>query len=65
MLERYRRSRRIDRLAGIGFTDGLVRLFSNGLPLLDNGRGWAISVLDRLPFAKKFIARRMMFGANG
>ena len=65
MLANYRRSRCIDRNAGIGFTDGLVRIFSNDLPVLSNGRGWAISVLDRLPFAKKFVAKRMMFGANG
>ena len=65
MLACYRNSRRLDRNAGISFTDGLVRLFSNDLPLLNNGRGWAISVLDRLPFAKKFVAKRMMFGANG
>lgn len=65
MLESYRKSRRIDRNAGISFTDGLVRIFSNDLPLLSNGRGWALSMLDRLPLAKKFVAKRMMFGANG
>jgi 2-octaprenyl-6-methoxyphenol hydroxylase len=65
MLERYRKSRRIDRNAGIRFTDSLVRIFSNDFPLLNRGRGWAISALDRLPFAKKFVAKRMMFGANG
>jgi len=65
MLANYRSSRFIDRNAGIGFTDSLVRIFSNDLPLLNKGRGWAISVLDRLPFAKKFVAKRMMFGANG
>jgi 2-octaprenyl-6-methoxyphenol hydroxylase len=65
MLASYRKSRRIDRNAGIGFTNGLVRIFSNDLPLLNSGRSWAISVLDRLPFAKRFVAKRMMFGANG
>ena len=65
MLANYRSSRLVDRNAGIGFTDGLVRLFSNDLPLLNKGRGWAISLLDRLPLAKRFIAKRMMFGANG
>ena len=34
MCAEYRKSRRIDRNAGIRFTDGLVRLFSNDLPLL-------------------------------
>lgn len=65
MLSRYRKSRFIDRNAGIRFTDSLVKIFSNDLPLLNSGRGWAISVLDRLPLAKSFVAKRMMFGANG
>ncbi len=65
MLADYRKSRRLDRNAGIGFTDGLVRIFSNDLPLLGSGRGWALSLLDRVPQAKSFVAKRMMFGANG
>ena len=65
MLTHYRIARCVDRNAGIGFTDGLVRIFSNDLPLLKSGRGWAISALDRLQFAKKYVAKRMMFGANG
>ncbi len=62
MLDDYRKQRRTDREAGIRFTDGLVRLFSNDLPLVSAGRAAA---LDCLPFAKKFVAKRMMFGANG
>lgn len=65
MLSDYRKSRCIDRNAGIGFTDGLVRIFSNDLPLLGSGRAWALSVLNRIPLAKRFVAKRMMFGANG
>lgn len=65
MLATYRNQRRTDREAGIRFTDGLVRLFSNDLPLLSSGRAAALSVLDCLPLAKQFVARRMMFGANG
>jgi 2-octaprenyl-6-methoxyphenol hydroxylase len=65
MLANYRIARCVDRNAGIAFTDGLVRIFSNELPPLKSARGWAISALDRLPFAKKFVAKRMMFGANG
>jgi 2-octaprenyl-6-methoxyphenol hydroxylase len=65
MLSNYRIGRCVDRNAGINFTDGLVRVFSNNLFPLKGGRGWAISVLDRLPFAKRFVANRMMFGANG
>jgi 2-octaprenyl-6-methoxyphenol hydroxylase len=65
MCAAYRKSRRIDRNAGIRFTDGLVRLFSNDLPLLGPLRSAALTLLDRIPPAKKFVARRMMFGANG
>ena len=64
MLSAYCSRRRIDREAGIRFTDGLVRLFSNDLPLMSAGRAAALSALDCLPFAKKFVARRMMFGAS-
>ena len=65
MLADYRKSRRLDRNAGIRFTDSLVRVFSNDLPLLSSGRAASLSALDCLPFAKKFVAKRMMFGANG
>lgn len=65
MLSDYQRSRKIDRNAGIRFTDGLVRMFSNDLPLLGNARGLALSALDCVPLAKQFVAKRMMFGANG
>jgi 2-octaprenyl-6-methoxyphenol hydroxylase len=65
MLATYCKQRRTDREAGIRFTDGLVRLFSNDLPVVSFGRAAALSVLDSLPFVKSFVARRMMFGANG
>lgn len=65
MLAAYRSQRRTDREAGIRFTDGLVRLFSNDMPVLSAGRAAALTALDCLPFVKKFVAKRMMFGANG
>lgn len=65
MLAAYCANRRTDREAGIRFTDGLVKLFSNDLPVLSASRAASLSVLDCFPFAKKFVARRMMFGANG
>jgi len=65
MLAAYKKSRQLDRNAGIRFTDGLVRLFSNDLPLLSAARAASLSLLDNLPLAKNFIAKRMMFGANG
>lgn len=65
MLSSYRKSRNLDRNAGIRFTDGLVRLFSNELPLLGTARAASLSLLDCLPGMKKQVARRMMFGSNG
>ena len=65
MLDAYANRRKLDREAGIKFTDGLVRLFSNDLPLLGTARAASLTALDCLPFAKRFVAKRMMFGANG
>lgn len=65
MLADFQKSRKLDRDAGIRFTDSLVRLFSNDLFLLSGGRAAAFSVLDNLPNVKKFVAKRMMFGSNG
>ena len=65
MLAAYRSHRRVDREMGIRFTDGLVKLFSNDLPLVSAARAAVLTALDCLPFAKKFVAKRMMFGANG
>jgi 2-octaprenyl-6-methoxyphenol hydroxylase len=60
----FRRARALDRRAGIQFTDGLVGLFSNADPLLCLGRGAGLLALDLAPFARRFIARRMIFGAR-
>ena len=65
MLARYRRQRRMDSGAGRVFTDTLVKLFSNADPVLQSSRGMALSALDCLPLAKRYVARRMMFGARG
>lgn len=64
MLTAYCQSRALDRTAGIRFTDGLVRLFSNGLPVIGEVRALSLSALDSLPPLKRFVAKRMMFGAN-
>ncbi|OIQ89218.1 2-octaprenyl-6-methoxyphenol hydroxylase [mine drainage metagenome] len=63
-LARYAAARRTDRMATIGFTDGLVRLFGSDLPLASLGRGIGLLALDLLPPARAFIARRMIFGAR-
>lgn len=61
---RYARSRDLDRRAGIGFTDLLVRMFSNSVPPLALARGAGLAMLDVLPPARHFLARRMIFGAR-
>jgi 2-octaprenyl-6-methoxyphenol hydroxylase len=63
-LRAYARSRRVDRSSVIGFTDSLVRLFSNHSPLLRQARGLGLIALDLLPPARNFVAKRMMFGAR-
>ncbi len=63
-LSGYRRARALDRCAGIQFTDALVRLFSNSNQLLKFGRGTGLLALDLAPLARKFIARRMIYGAR-
>jgi 2-octaprenyl-6-methoxyphenol hydroxylase len=65
MLARYRAKRRLDSSGGRMFTDSLVKLFSNDDALLRSARSMGLSALDCLPPAKRFVARRMMFGARG
>lgn len=64
VLRRYANKRRLDRHSTIGFTDTLVRLFSNDNPLLGHARGAGLLGLDLLPAARSFLARRMIFGAR-
>jgi 2-octaprenyl-6-methoxyphenol hydroxylase len=64
LLARYGASRRLDRAGTVGFTDTLVRLFSNDNPLLRHLRGAGLLALDLIPPARHFVARRMMFGAR-
>jgi len=61
----YFAERRFDRTATILFTDTLIRLFSNDIPLLDRLCGAGLTVLGSVPPAKNFLVRRMMFGARG
>lgn len=63
-LARYTARRRLDRRSTIGFTDGLVRLFSNDHGLLGHARGAGLFALDLLPPLRGFVADRMMFGAR-
>lgn len=61
-LAAYRAGRRLDRGATIHLTDGLVRLFSNGHPVLHHLRGAGLLVLDMCPPLRGLLARHMMFG---
>jgi 2-octaprenyl-6-methoxyphenol hydroxylase len=65
MLARYRNKRRLDSGGGRVFTDSLVKLFSNDDLVLGSLRSMGLSALDCLPPVKRFVARRMMFGARG
>ncbi len=65
MLRAYAHSRRADVLGGAGFTDFLVRIFSNDLAPVRHARGLGLMALDMLPPLKSFVARRMIFGARG
>lgn len=65
MLARYARGRRVDVLGGLGFTDFLVRAFSNDIGPLRHARGLGLLALETLPPLKRFVARRMIFGARG
>ena len=62
MLDRYVRSRRTDRWAGIAFTHGLVSVFGSDLALLRWPRGLALTLLDTLPAAKRAFTHAMLFG---
>jgi 2-octaprenyl-6-methoxyphenol hydroxylase len=65
MLATYARGRRVDVLGGLGFTDFLVRVFSNDIAPLRHARGLGLMALEVFPPLKAFVARRMIFGARG
>lgn len=55
------RTRDVER--SVGFTDFLVGVFSNEHLLTRVPRGLGLAALDALPFARRALARRMLFGA--
>jgi 2-octaprenyl-6-methoxyphenol hydroxylase len=61
---RYVAGRALDRDGGLAFTDGLVQLFSHSFPFASAARGLGLAALDLLPPARRFLARRMVFGAR-
>lgn len=64
VLAAYARGRGLDRAGTIGFTDGLIRVFSNDSTLLRPLRGAGLLALDMCGPLRGFVARRMMFGAR-
>jgi 2-octaprenyl-6-methoxyphenol hydroxylase len=60
----YRRLRSADRGASVLVTDGLVRAFGVQLPGARMLRGAALGLLDAVPAARRFLARRMILGVR-
>ncbi|UJP05517.1 MAG: FAD-dependent monooxygenase [Nitrosomonas sp.] len=65
MLAKYQQKRQFDSSAVRIFTDSLIKLFSNENALLKHACGLGLIALDRTPPLKRFVARRMIFGARG
>jgi 2-octaprenyl-6-methoxyphenol hydroxylase len=59
-LEAYARTRQQDMKRVVGFTDGLVKLFSNVLPPVALARTLGLLALDHCPAAKHLLARHAM-----
>lgn len=63
LLESYRLGRRRDAGRGVAFTDFLVGAFMDARRLPTWGRGMALTALDILPPARRWLAGRMIHGA--
>jgi 2-octaprenyl-6-methoxyphenol hydroxylase len=63
-VRRFEARRRTDRAAMVRITDGLIAAFSANLPFSSAFRGAALAFLDTVPPARRFLSRRMMFGAR-
>jgi 2-octaprenyl-6-methoxyphenol hydroxylase len=60
----YANTRTRDVERSVGFTDFLVSAFSNDHALTRLPRGVGLAAVDMLPFARKALAKRMLFGAR-
>lgn len=60
VLQRYAKWRRRDHLQTMGFTDGLVRLFSSRFPPLVLARNLGLLALDVMPPVKRSLTRHAM-----
>jgi len=63
-LARFAAQRRLDAAATIGVTELLARGFLGTHPLARAARGAVLTSLDLLPAARRFFARRMIFGPS-
>ena len=64
ILQAYQTSRDRDVARSVGFTDFLVGAFSNDYLLSRIPRGIGLAAIDMLPFARRALAKRMLFGAR-
>ena len=64
VLERYAARRRLDAAATIGVTHWLAAGFTGSNRAAHAARGVVLSALDMLPGARRFFARRMMYGPS-
>ncbi len=64
LLARYAAMRRLDAMTTIRITDLLAGAFTGGGPLLASARGAAMTALDAFSPARRFFARRMIFGSS-
>jgi 2-octaprenyl-6-methoxyphenol hydroxylase len=64
MIDRYLRTRRADRAAGIAVTHGLTRLFGSDRALVAWPRGLGLALLDVVPPARRAFTRAMLFGMH-
>ena len=60
LLARYVSWRHDDQARSVGFTDGVVRVFTNPFTPVKAARGAGLVALDLLPFAKEALARQSM-----
>ena len=63
-LARFAARRRLDAAMTIRVTDSLARAFLGANPFAGAARGLAMAALDAAPPARRFFARRMIFGAG-
>ncbi len=63
-LRRFGRARALDARLTIGVTDLLATLFADRNPIYGAARGAAMLSLDACAPARRFFARRMVFGPS-